>query len=99
MGLIPGSGRSPGEGNGMPFQDSCFRNPMDDGAWQATDHGVGKVLGHDLNKQTKTILLSFSRLFWSCFVGLFSLSSSFVLFSCDLMTNKFYISIKKKRKY
>ena len=32
-GLIPGSGRSPGEGNGNPFQYSCLGNPMDRGAW------------------------------------------------------------------
>ena len=35
MGLIPGSGRSPGEGNGNPLQYSCLENPMDSGAWQA----------------------------------------------------------------
>ena len=34
--LIPGSGRSPGEGNGNPFQYSCLENPMDKGAWWAT---------------------------------------------------------------
>ena len=39
-GLIPGSGRSPGEGNGNPLQYSCLENPMDRGAWQATVHGV-----------------------------------------------------------
>ena len=39
-GLIPGSGRSPGEGNGNPLQYSCRENPMDGGAWQATVHGV-----------------------------------------------------------
>ena len=33
---IPGSGRSPGEGNGNPFQYSCLENPMDRGAWQVT---------------------------------------------------------------
>ena len=33
LGLIPGSGRSPGEGNGNPFQYSCLENPMDGGAW------------------------------------------------------------------
>ena len=38
-GLIPGSGRSPGEGNGNPLQDSCLANPMDGGAWWATVHG------------------------------------------------------------
>ena len=35
-GLIPGSGRSPGEGNGNPLQCSCLENPMDRGAWWAT---------------------------------------------------------------
>ena len=46
-GLIPGSGRSPGEGNGNPFQYSHLENPMDRGAWQATDHKITRV-GHDL---------------------------------------------------
>ena len=43
MGLIPGSGRSPGEGNGNPFQCSCLGNPMDRGALRATVHRVAKV--------------------------------------------------------
>ena len=43
-GLIPGSGRSPGEGNGNPLQYSCLENPMDRGAWLATVHEVAKVL-------------------------------------------------------
>ena len=38
----PGSGRSPGEGNGNPLQYSCLGNPMDRGAWQATVHRVTK---------------------------------------------------------
>ena len=42
VGSIPGSGRSPGEGNGTPLQYSCLENPMDRGAWQATVHGVAK---------------------------------------------------------
>ena len=41
-GLIPGSGRSSGEGNGSPFQYSCLENPMDGGAWWARVHGVTK---------------------------------------------------------
>ena len=41
-GSIPGSGRSSGERNGYPFQDSCLGNPMDRGAWQATVHEVAK---------------------------------------------------------
>ena len=40
--LIPGSGRSPGEGNGHPLQYSCLENSMDWGAWWATVHGVEK---------------------------------------------------------
>ena len=46
-GLIPGSGRSPGEGNGNPIQYSCLENPMDRGARQATVQGVTRVR-HDL---------------------------------------------------
>ena len=42
VGSIPGSGRSPGEGNGDPLQYSCLENPMDRGAWWATVHGVSK---------------------------------------------------------
>ena len=42
LGSIPGSGRSPGEGNDNPLQSSCLENPMDGGAWQATVHGVAK---------------------------------------------------------
>ena len=41
-GSIPGSGRSPGEGNGNPLQYSCLENPMDGGAWWATVHGVAE---------------------------------------------------------
>ena len=41
-GSIPGSGRSPGEGNGTPHQHSCLENPMDGGAWWAAVHGVAK---------------------------------------------------------
>ena len=42
-GLIPESGRPPAGGNGNPLQFSCWDNPMDRGAWQATVHGVGKL--------------------------------------------------------
>ena len=42
VGLIPGSGRSPGVGNGNPFQYSCLKNFIDRGAWYATVHGVAK---------------------------------------------------------
>ena len=39
---IPGSGRSPGEGNGNPLQCSCLENPMDRGAWRAMVHVMVK---------------------------------------------------------
>ena len=39
---FPGLGRFPGEGNGNPLQYSCLENPMDQGAWWATVHGVAK---------------------------------------------------------
>ena len=42
MDLIPGSGRSPEEGNGNRLQYSCLENPMDRGAWWATVYGVTK---------------------------------------------------------
>ena len=42
LGSIPGSGRSPGEGNGNPLQYSCLENPMDRGAWRAAVPGVAE---------------------------------------------------------
>ena len=68
LGLIPGSGRSPGEGNGNPLQYSCLRNPMDRGAWLAIDHGVARVGG---NLATKPPPLSscWSTFFWLLRLG------------------------------
>ena len=43
LGSITGSGRSPGEGNGSPFQYSCLENPMDRGAWRAMVIGSQRV--------------------------------------------------------
>ena len=43
LGSIPGSGRSPGGGNGSSLQYSCLGDPMNRGAWQATVHGVAKI--------------------------------------------------------
>ena len=47
LGSIPGSGRSPGKGNGNPLQYVCLRNPMEREAWQATGPRVARV-GHNL---------------------------------------------------
>ena len=60
-GLIPGSGRSPGEGNGNPFQYSCLENPMDRGAWQASVHG--HRVGHNWEINQLTLLLSHTHIY------------------------------------
>ena len=46
--LIPGSGRSPGEGNGNPLEYSYLGNPMNKGAWWTTAHGGHKRVRHNL---------------------------------------------------
>ena len=50
-GSIPGSGRSPGEGNGNPLQYSHLGNPMDRGTWQAIVQGVSRVRDDLATKQ------------------------------------------------
>ena len=62
-GLIPGLGRSSGEGNGKPLQYSCLENPMDRGSWRAIVHRVAK---------SQTRLNEFTSAFepWDLFCGL-----------------------------
>ena len=55
--LIPGSGRSPREGNGSPLQYSCLGNPIGRGAWWAIVHGV--VEESDTAKQLKNTTYDF----------------------------------------
>ena len=50
----PGSGRSPGGGNGTPLQYSCLENPMDRGAWRATVHGATKSQTQLMRLSTNT---------------------------------------------
>ena len=59
-GLIPGSGRSSGEGNGNPLQCSCLGNPMEREAWRATIHGITTV-GQDLVTKTTTVSTILNR--------------------------------------
>ena len=57
-GLSPGSGRSPGEGDGNPGQYSCLKSPMDRGAWEPAVPGVAKSwtrLGTSSTKQDKVV--------------------------------------------
>ena len=71
LGLIPGSGRASGEGNGNPLQYSCLENPMDRGAWKATVHGVAKSWTQlsdftSLSLLQKSMLIRFLHtFFWS----------------------------------
>ena len=59
-GLMPGLGRSPGEGNGNLLQYSCLENSMDRGAWQATVHGGLKESDttEQLNMSVRLVRLS-----------------------------------------
>ena len=72
-GSIPASGRSPGEGNGNPFQYSCLENPKDGGAWWAAVHGLTK---------SQTRLSDFTFTFKSLvqFFGIFVYLWPFILF-------------------
>ena len=58
VGLIPGSGRSPGGGHGSTLQYSCLENPMDRGDWLATVHRVAKsrIQLKQLNTHTAKII-------------------------------------------
>ena len=56
-GLIPGSGRSPGGGNGNPLQYSCLENPMDWGAWWTTVHGIAEF-GMTVNTHTQCLVIT-----------------------------------------
>ena len=76
IGLIPGSGRSPAEGNGNPPQSSCLENPMDSGAWRATAHGVAKVR-YDLATNQQQ-----SHHVWAC---LCFLAQDFLVPSCTFL--------------
>ena len=62
LGLIPGLGQSPGEGNGNPLQNSCLENSMDRGAWWTTVHGVAKMLNITWWPNNHHLFLFLSRL-------------------------------------
>ena len=55
LGLIPGSGRSPGEGHGNPLQYSCLENPMDRGARQAMVHTVAELDTTETTEQSTAL--------------------------------------------
>ena len=69
---IPGSGRSPGGGNGTPLQYFCLENPMGRGAWWAMVHGVAEL---DMTEATEHTLVHGSSIFWRTVI-LFSIMVS-----------------------
>ena len=81
LGLIPGLGRSPGEGNGNPLQYSCLENPMDGRAWWATVHGVAK-------SWTQLSNFTFTAKYFCC-----SLLSFCTLFKSKLSCGLEYLSL------
>ena len=64
LGLIPGSERFPGEGNGNSLQYSCLENPRDRGVWWATVHGVAKS-----PTQLSDFTFTFKATMWLCLVA------------------------------
>ena len=72
VGSIPESGRSPGEGNGNPFQEPCLESPTDRGDWWATVHGVKESdMAYQLNNSNNLGSTGFRFLFpeSSCLPG------------------------------
>ena len=68
QGSMPGSGRSPGEGNGNPLQYSCLENPRDSGAWWVTINGVAGVR-HNLVTKPPHVLVCVSISFLFIFLA------------------------------
>ena len=58
VGLMPGSRRSPGAGNGNPLQYPCLESVMDSGAWRATVHGSQRDVHHLVTEQQQKTLLT-----------------------------------------
>ena len=86
-GLIPGSRRSPVEGNGNPLQYSCLENPMDRGAWQAIVHGVTKSGTRSVMSPSRTISI------WGVLLqSHFSSVGLITYFRTNLTVNILYLS-------
>ena len=81
LGLIPGLGRSSGEGNGNSLQYSCLENPTDGGVWYATVHGVAKSQTQlsDFTFTGKIISLTLQTFVGKVMSLLFNILSSFVI--------------------
>ena len=80
LGSIPGSGRSPGEGNGNPLQYSCLENPMDGGAWYARVHGVTKSWTRLRDFTLNILLICVSSLIVCAFLGICPFHLCYVIY-------------------
>ena len=90
-GLIPGSRRSPGEGNGNPLQYACLGNPMDRGARWALVHGAAKSqrqLTEWLNNNTYEFYPTGVDYFWNCFnLHLWNNGKLFSFYTTQIITS------------
>ena len=75
VGSIPGSGRSPGEGNGNPLQHSCLENPRDGGAWWAAVYGVVQSRTQLKRLSSSSSMAFLVSIFWKISI-LFSIVAS-----------------------
>jgi len=78
VGLIPGSGRSPGAGNGNPLQYSCLENLMDRGTWWVAVHGVAE--SHTRLKQLSNALMSCRNSLYVCMQDLYQIHFANIFF-------------------
>ena len=83
-GSIPGSKRSPGEGNGNPLQYSCLENPIDRGAWWGTLHGVEK---------SWTWLSDWTQRFGIYYLFKYNTAFYLVMLGFSIITNLYVVSI------
>ena len=88
LGLIPGSGRSLGEGNGHPLQYSCLENSMDGEAWWATVHGVAESQTWLSNFNFFLSSLYQSFIFWKLKRSFFVAFMGFFLYLSVLSVNR-----------
>ena len=97
LGSIPGSGRSPGEGNGYPLYYSCLENSLDRGAWQAMVHGVANSQTRlkQLNTAHSTLFSSWQLYYNSRIIAYFEISVCFLNFKCvvliDTVSKKLFL--------
>ena len=95
VGLIPGSGRSPGEGSGYPLQYSCLGNSMGRGAWWATVHGITKE--SDMTEKLTLSLFLFQILFpFRFYIHLFWLFRLWIFSSVTWRNNYSHRDFSKK---